>query len=654
MNTNRHKWEPLLYSAVGVGAMLVILVAVGVITSALRVRLDLTADRVYTLSKGTRAILKKLDTPVTINFYCTRSEKEMPVYLKSYASRVEDLLAEYRQASGGRIQIKKFDPQPDSDAEDAANLDGVEGQVLSQGAILGLGEKVYLGLAVRCLDEKAVLPFLDPSREKLLEYDLTRAIARVVNPVKPILGVMSGLPIFGGPANPMMMMRNQQQGQEPWVVVSELRRDFTVKQVEITADKIDDDIHVLLVIHPASISDKAQFAIDQFVLRGGKLIAFLDPSSTVDSRNAMGMQNMLQRASQGGSSLDKLVKHWGLEFDINKVIADRNYVTMLRRRDRPTPVPEATWLSLTPEAIDASDVATSQIDSLLLPSAGVFTGSPAPGLTQTILLKTSSNAGTVDKMMASLGADTSKEFTPAGREFPLAVRLTGKFTTAFPDGPPAGPGPDADKDHEGDAAKAEADKPKGDSLKQATKDGVVVLVGDTDMLYDEFCVQVGNLFGQRIVQPFNGNLNFVQNLVEHLMGDDNLIGIRSRAVQNRPFTLVRKIQAQAEDRYREKIKSLEKDLQDTQQKLNDLQQAKAGDGSQRAILTSEQQAEIKRFNLKKAQVNKELKDVRKQLRQDIDSLETRLKWINIAGMPFLVAAGGLSLWLVKRKQTAAK
>ncbi|MGD0538602.1 MAG: Gldg family protein [Verrucomicrobiota bacterium] len=653
MTTSKHKWEPLFYSGIGVAAMFLILVAVGIIAGAAKVRLDLTAERVYTLSDGTRKVLGKLDTPVEIHFFCTQSGNDMPVSLKAYAKHVEDLLDEYRQVSSGRITVKKFDPQPDSDAEDLARLDGVEGQVLGGGEVIGLGEKVYLGLAVICLDQKQAVPFLDPARERLLEYDLTRAIGQVINPQKPVLGVMSGLPVFGQ-MNPMMA-RMGQQGQEPWVAITELQRDFTVKQLELNVDKIDDSINVLLVIHPANITDRTQFALDQFVLRGGKLIAFLDPLSVVDSRNAGNMQNMLQRAASGGSSLDKLLKAWGLDFDVSKVVADKNYVTPLRRGDGEAS-PEPTWLSLTPTAIDRSDVVTAQIDSLLLPFPGVFTGTPVAGLKETVLLKTSGNSMLVDKMMVQFGGGSAiKDFVPSGKEYALAVRLTGKFKTAFPGGKPPGAADSKDEEDKAKDDKAkEATKTdkKDDSLKESQKDGLVVLVGDTDLLYDQFAVRIQNFFGQRLASPFNGNLNFLQNVVEQMMGDSNLIAVRSRAVQSRPFTRVKEIQAQAEEQYRTRIAQLTKDLEDAQQKLGELEQNK--DKNQRYILSPEQQAEIKRFHDKEAQAKRDLKQVRKQLRKDIDSLETRLKWVNIAGMPFLVTVAGISLALLKRKQTAAK
>lgn len=635
----RKQLETVLFSTIGVVVMFFILVGANIILGLFKVRVDLTAEKSHTLSAGTKAILAKLDTPVKIRLYCTQSEAEMPLPMKNYARRVEDILQEIRTASHGRVEIEKLDPQPDTQAEESASLDGVEGQSMN------LTDRFYLGLAVSCLDLKESIPFLSPNRERLLEYDISRAISRVIKPEKSVVGVMSALPVFGMPMNPMMMQMGQ-QGREPWAFISELRRDFTVKEVGMDTDKIDDQIKVLIVLYPKGISDKSQFAIDQFVLRGGKLVAFLDPLSIADNRNA-GM-NPLQRASSSGATMDKLLKNWGVEMDVNKVVADMNYMIQIGRGGREETAPAV--MLLTQKGINADDIVTGQIDSALVPYSGVFTGTPASGLTQTVLLKTSERSQLIEKMMAEMGGESVvKSFNSSGKEYPLAIRLSGKFKTAFPDGKPKDkpePGADDKKDEKKDAA------PAGDALKESAKENTIILVADSDMLYDPVCVQVQNVFGQRIMVPQYGNLNFAQSLVEQLSGDDNLIAVRSRASLSRPFTVVKEMEARAQDAYRSKIKQLDDSLQETQQRLNDLQRTK--DKSQRSILSPEQQAEITKFKKQEAEAKRQLRDVRKTLRRDIDSLETRLKWMNIAGMPLLVAGGGLSLAFLKRKKTAAK
>ena len=632
--------QTVLYSTLGVAAVAIILVVVNFLIARMPVRVDLTAEKAYSLSKGTKAILKKLDTPVQIRFYCTRNEN-MPPQLKLFAQGVEDLLHEYRQASHGQIEIQKLNPEPDSDAEDSAKLDGVEGQMLPT------GEKLYLGLSVSMLDQKEALPFLDPQRERLLEYDLSRAITRVITTQKPVVGVMSPLPISGQQMNMMMMQMGQQRGQEPWVVYSELKRDFTIQQVEMTADKIPDDIKVLLVVHPRGITDAAQYALDQFVLRGGKLIAFLDPSAVLDRQQP---QNpMMGGGQQGGgpSNLEKLLTAWGIAFDSTKTVADMEYLGRTSRGRAPG------VMGLGEQALSKDDILTAGADNVFMIFPGSFSGTPVEGLKQTVLIHSSKNAQLVDPMMAQMAPeDVIKNFAPANKEFAMAVRLTGKFKTAFPQGKPKEPADPSNKD----AKKDDKSAPAG--LKESKEENTVVLIGDSDMIQDQITVTpIQNPFGGgRMVMPANGNLAFAQSAVEQLTGDSNLIAVRSRATRERPFTVVRKMQADADASYRNKIKELEGSLAETQRKLNELQQHREGEAktAQRFILSAEQQAELAKFRQTEADVKKQLKEVRRNLRADTDALENRVKWINIAGMPLLVAISGLGFSLIKRKRNAAK
>jgi len=634
------KLETMLFSVAGVAAMFVILVGFNYIASLGKQRVDLTKEKLYTLSKGSKEILKKIDGQVEIRFYYTHGEKQMPMQLKSYAQRVEDLLSEYQQYAGKKLLIKKLDPQPDSDAEDSANLDGVDGQMLQT------GDKIYLGLAIEFVGQKAALPFLTPDRERLLEYDLSRAIAGVLTEEKPVVGVMSSLPVFGMPMNPMMaQMGRQQQPQEPWVFITELKNDFNVEQVETAVDKIDDKYKVLLVVHPKNFSDKTQYAIDQYVLRGGKLIVLADPSAIVDNQ---GGSNPMMGSMPGSSSLDKLFSAWGVTMAPGKVIADMNFTTQLRGRNG-QPQSNPTFLSLTEGALNKDDVLTGPLDNLLIPFAGSFGGTPAAGLTETVLVKSSSNSQMVEGFIAQMsGENIVKDFKSGGKELPVVIRLTGKFKTAFPDGQPK----DAAAEAAPDGEKKPESKPE-DSLKESKTENAVLLVADVDWLYDQFCVQVQNFFGQRIVTPVSGNLSLLQGMVEQFAGDSNLINVRSRASLNRPFTVINKMEADANERFQSKIKELEASLADAQRKLNELQQKKEK-GQQRLIMSPEQQQEIQEFRKKEGEINKQLKEERKKLNREKEALEFKLKVANIAGMPLLVALFGISLFLIKRKRTAAR
>jgi len=622
--------ETILYSTAGVVVMFVLLIAFYVVSSAFKQRADLTADKAFTLSPGTKAILNKLDSRVTIRFYCTQDTTAMPPMLRTYSQHIEDLLNEYKVAGHGKIIIEKLDPKPDSDAEDSARLDGISGQATSAFG----GDKVYLGIAVSMLDEKVAVPWLPPDRERLLEYDISRAISRVINPTPPVLGVMSALPIFGSAPNPMMRQMGQ-SSSEPWAFLSEIKKDFTVREIPMTTTKIDDDIKVLLVVHPRDITDETQYALDQFVLRGGKLLAFLDPHAYFDQKHDQ-MSQVLGESS-GQSTLDKLLKGWGLNMDLNKVTADMGFAGRNSQNGEVMP----TVLLINKTGINNDDVVTSQIDNLVMPFAGAFTGTPADGLKETVLLHSTADSELVDAITATVGQEQiAKDFKASNTNYALAIRLTGKFKTAFPDGPPK-------------PAKADVPAPSGPQLKESTGNGAVILVADSDMLNDQVCVQVQEILGYRMVRPMNGNLNFVESMVEQLSGDSDLISLRSRASLDRPFTRLRDMQAKAGRQWEEKLKQIESSKEETERKISELQSHKTQD-QQQFILSPEQQKELDNYQKTVADANKELKADRKELAKETDALEFWTKVANIAVMPALVCVTGVVLAMVKRKRTAAK
>jgi len=638
------KVETWLFPVAGVVAVLVILIAVNVLGNFLKVRSDLTQNKIYTLSPGTKRILDKLDTPVEIRFYYSKDNSSMPVPLRTYAQEVEDLLSEYQQAGHGKIQVVKLDPKPDSDAEDSARLDGVQGQTAAANLT---GDKIYLGLAVSCLDAKTAISFLSPDRETLLEYDISRAISSVVNPKKAVIGVMSDLPVLGRAANPMMMMQRQ-RGSDPWVFVQELKENYTVREVPLTVDKIDDDISVLLVDYPKGITESAQFAIDQFMLRGGKMVALLDPFSFVDSQLSGGQQAMM-RGETYSANLDKLLKTWGLEFTADKIVADPNLATKIQRQAGSVDS-DMTVLSVNGDTINKSDPLGASTTDLLLPFAGAFIGTPVGGLKEETLVSTTPQAGLIEATSVMLGADAARKFyKPGNTPLAMAVRLSGKFKTAFPDGKPAAAASPTPTPAASPAASA---TPTPAPLKEATNEGVAVLIGDSDFAFDQIAGRQQQMLNQVVFTPTNGNLNLIESSVELLAGDSNLMSIRSRTSANRPFVLVDKMEAAAQDKYQSKIDELETGLTQARQKLSELQSAKQSD--QKSVLSPEQQAEIKKFQENEAQIDRQLKQVRKELRQEIDSLQNWLKWLNIALMPVVVTCIGLGLAFFKKRSRAAR
>ena len=611
------KTESLVYSSIGLAALFLILVASNYLFSFSAKRIDLTEGGLYTLSQGTKQILRGLQAPVKVKLYLSQGET-VPVQLRSYAQRVEDLVREFKSVAGTNLVIEKYNPRPDSEEEDAAQLDGMDAQQLFS------GEQFYLGLVVSQLERKQSIPTLSPQRERLLEYDLARALARVGSPERPVLGLMSALPVLGEKFNPFT-----RQSSEPWVLANELKRDFNVKPVNLTADSIDADIRVLLVIHPRDLPEASEYVLDQFVLRGGKLVVFVDPYAYFDQQ-----PGPIPGVGGGGTSstLARLFKAWGVEMNPGKVIADLVYASGGGQRYTPT------VLTLNRTAFSRDDVVTSQIETLLYPFGGAFEIKPAEGLKVTELVKSSPNSMLVDNVVATVsGEPATKGFQPENKTRPLALRLTGKFRTAFPDGKPK-----TDRK----PAKEEPD------LRESAGENSVILVADVDMLNDGAAVDVQEVFGRRIVVPSNGNLAFAQSMVEQLASGEALISLRSRAAAFRPLTVVREMEAEAQTQYFGRLKSLEDELQKTTDKLQELQKARGTALKSAQILTPEQQVELENFRKRVAETRKELKDLRKNLRQDAESLVFWTKVLNIALMPLLIAIAGLAIAVLRRRRQA--
>ncbi|HKI65368.1 MAG TPA: Gldg family protein [Burkholderiales bacterium] len=616
------KYETLVYSAVGLAALFLILVAFNYLAGITPLRADLTEGKLYTLSAGTRKLLHGLEAPVKIKLYVSRDES-VPVQLRAFSKRVEDIVNELKAVAGKNLVVEIYHPQPDSEEEDAAQLDGIEAQQLPS------GDSFYLGAAVSRLERKQTLPVISPQREPLLEYDLVRAIARVSSPQQPVVGVMSALPVLGEAYNPMT-----RRPSDPWVLANELKREFDVKQVNMSATEIPKDLKVLLLIHPRDVTPQTEYALDQFVLRGGKLIAFVDPYAYFDQLPSV--PGMPQQGTS--SSLPALFKAWGVEMDPGKVLSDVVYASGGGQRYTPT------VLSLNRGAFDRDDVVTSQLETLLYVFGGAFKVKPAEGLKVTDLVSSSPDSMLVDDSVATASGDAAtKDFRPGGKSWPLALRLSGKFKTAFPGGPPAAPG-SKDKDKKKNASPAQ--------LKGSAHDNSVILVADTDMLADPAAVDVQDVFGRKVVVPSNGNLAFALGMVEQFAAGDDLISLRSRAASFRPLTVVRELEANAQKQYFGKIRELEQEIKSTTDKLQELQKAQGGSAASAQILTAEQQAELDRFRKQVAKTKLELKEVRKNLRRDSESLVFWTKVANIALMPLLVALFGLMVALLRRRRAA--
>ena len=612
--------------AAGLVLLAAIVVAADVILANLPLRADLTAERFYTLSDGSKAVLAKLDQDVTLKYYVSSSAADMPMQLKTYAARVQNLLKEYERAAGGHVVLEAYDPKPDSDAEEWAQRYGIEPQTVNP-----FGSPIYFGVVAVCGDNEQTLAQLSPRTESTLEYDVTRLVTRVAWPEKPVVGVMTSLPdvLGGGQMNPMMM----QMGQRPpegWAAFAELGKDYEVRTVATDVASIDDDVKTLVLLHAKDLSDKALYAIDQFVLRGGKLIACVDPFSIKDMIASRQKQNPMMMQMGGGqdgpSTLGKLFDAWGVKFDTSKVTGDLEAATKLNNGqggvdDNPA------FLSLTQANMDQGDLLVSRLTQVMFPFAGAFVfEKKGMDLTFTPVITTSKeNACSVDKMSVQFGGGM-KDMIPDGHARVLAARLSGTFKTAFPKGP----------DGTNDVSKALAEGK-----------GTVLLFADSDFLADDFCVRMMKTPFGSIPQLINDNLTLFSNVIEQFAGREELIGVRSRGTTDRPFTVVNELEAKAMRQWQRKAADFEAELQMTQQRLQTLQKQKSGD--ERFILSQEQQDEILKLRKAQAETRKQLKNVRKELTADIDSLGLTLKVVNIGLIPALVILFGLLRGLKRRK-----
>lgn len=616
--------------AAGLAILFAIIVTANVLSSRLHLRADFTKDKLFTLSDGTKKLLGNLDREVTLKFFFSRSLEAVPVQLKQYAQRIQDLLREYERLGHGKITLEVLDPKPDSDEEEQAQRSGVQGQPIDQFGNV----EIFLGLEIQSGAKETAIPFFTPQQEEKLEYDITRRILEVTEAKKPKIGLLSSLPVMGGP--PQNPFGGPQGGSEPWAFIGELQNQYEFEQVEPSLTEVSTNIDTLIVIHPKMLGDAALFALDQFVLRGGHLIAFLDPKCIVDPAAQQGGMMGMGGGGPDFSDLNKLTKAWGIEMDTGKVVADGQAATRIRGM-MGKPQRNTSWLSLRNLNMAKSEIAVGTLDSVMLPFAGGFTGKPAEGLKMDTLIQSSPGASLVSAMEATMGGDMTLGVASekSDKPIPLAIRLTGKFKSAFPDGKPKGePGAGAETN--------------AVALKESAKPGAVILVGDVDMLNDNFAIQKINFLGQQAVQLANDNIIVMNNLVEQNSGSDILIGLRSRGSFRRPFDKVIALEDKAAEQWRAKEQELNQKLQDLQMKLSELQRSKNKD--QQLVISPEQRKEIENFKVQQVAMKKQLKEVRKNLRQDIDALGLKLKVMNIACVPVLVAAFGIVFAAARRKK----
>ncbi|MBL9113795.1 MAG: GldG family protein [Verrucomicrobiaceae bacterium] len=668
------------------------------------VRADLTEDGLYTLSQGTQNIIGNLsaDKPVTIRFYASDEDRVMPPMLQNYARTVSDLLLEFEKAGDGKIILQKLAPNPDTEDEDKAREDDVRGMQINSE-----GDNLYLGMAIECVQQKEVLPFLNPQEETLLEYQVVRAVQKVSRSKKSKVGVMSAMPVMG--SNDPMAQFQGRQNQPAWLFVDQLKLDYDVVEVDIGTDKVENDIDVLVCLHPASIQDKTLYALDQFVLRGGKLIGFVDPKCFIaEAISGQQQQNPMMRNQSSmidtRSNLKKLLDAWGIGFDDDQVVADMSYRSNIMGRVNPTA------LSLPNEALNKDDRLTKDLQALFMMTPGAFSITKKDGIEVSPLIQSSEVASKISNADADkVRRENLTNFSPDGRNLALAVRLTGKFKTAFPEGKPIDNTPPAPKvPGESGGAQDDANAPapaatpapapaapaapaaaatpapapppivpggpagtapaapvpapattitpsttnSGDSLKESkSADGAVILFADADMLYHEFFMRRDPMIGM-MVEQFN-NLSLFLGAVEQMSGGGDLIAVRNRASTTRPFTEMDKKKNEVETQFRPQMQKLETELQDAVTKVSSLR-GKRDEKTQRIILDPASQADLENWMKKQADIQKQIREIKKEQRKAIDWTEMTITLLNLVLVPGLVVLVGLLMAMGRRAATAAK
>ncbi len=581
-------------------------------------RIDLTADEQFTLSEGTLKLLGELEEPVELRLYVSSGIREANPFLASYADRVHDLLKAYAEAANGRISVRYIDPEPFSEEEDRAVGFGL------QPISLGDGTTGYFGIAgTNSTDDADVIAVLSPERERFLEFDLTRLVYNLAYPDKPVVGLVTGLPMNGDPA----------LQYKPWQVYSQLAQQFDIRYLGGEIGSFDEDMELLLVAHPKGLSERTLYAIDQFVLGGGKLLVFVDPHS-----EAAALRQQRPGMEPTSSDLAELFDAWGIAFDENRVVADPSAARQVQfpSGQRQQIVDYLAWLSLDPSHLNPDQPITAELQRVNLASAGFIEKKEGAEVELVPLLISSPQAQAIDAEEVRLFPDPLKligDYEPGDEALYMAAVVTGRFESAFPDGPPEG---------------AET---TAEHRREAAEPVSVIVVADTDLLDDRSWLARQNLLGQEVTLPLASNADFVANALDFLAGSEVLMALRGRDVALRPFTRIIAIRREAEQRYRAKEQELLDRLSELEDKLRKLQ---VSDDGGAAVLSEAQQQEIENFRSQLLETRAELREVQRALRSDIENLKARIRFANIGAVPLLVGLVAIGLALVRRARYRRK
>ena len=655
-----------LFSGTGLLTVAVaLLVSVGLISALPSIRIDLTEDDLFSLADGTRNIVSGLEEPIELLFFYSESATEDQPQIRSYGTRVQELLREIVIASGGNLILSIVDPEPFSEEEDLATQYGVQPVPVTQG-----GQGIYFGLVAVELDNEKdpalrvseTMPLIRPDQEQFLEYEFMQLVTRVANPDLKVVGLLTTLDIDGG-FDPMTGQATQQ-----WMITDYIRQLYDLRRIETDTEIIEEDVDILMIVHPEGLSEQTLYAIDQHVMRGGETFVFLDP--TADS--------MVSRSERGSmipagmrSDLPGLLEAWGVDYASDKVLTDNTLALRVQMGQGSRPVAHIGMIGANRTALAGDDIITRRLENLNLSSVGAL--APRDGATTRFepLIQSSSDAMLMNASLLEDVLDPSvlfDEFVSANERYTIAARVSGVISSAFPEGRPVSKDAAADASEEeteaddgNDSDEARIEKASSDSdtieahLSQTSGETNILLFADTDVLTDRLWVQVAQFMGQRIPQPYANNGDFVINALDNLSGGADLVSIRSRGRYSRPFERVVKLQREADDRLRTEEAALLERLAETEEQLAALNTDEGG--QLLGQLTPEIQTEIDRFNAELLDTRRSLRDVQFQLTADIEALGSNLKWFNTAAIPMLLTVIALFMSLTRarrRRELAAR
>lgn len=607
-----------LYSRFGLLALAALGLAVILLSNALfrSWRLDLTENNLYSISDGTKNILRSIDEPINLYYFFSDSTSGNATALRAYAQRVREVLEEFSLVAGGKVRLQVIDPLPFSEEEDQAAQFGLQAVPIG-----GTGETVYFGLAgTNAVDDQSVVPFFQAEKEAFLEYDLAKLVHSLANPARPVIGLLSTLPLDGG-FDPATMQRTP-----GWMISDQLKQLFELRTIESSATSIDAEVDVLMLVHPKGLSDATLYAIDQFILGGGRALVFVDPFAEVDAPPQDPNNPAAMFSAVRASNLSKMFDVWGVKFDDTRFVADDRFALTIGDPRSQQQVRHLGFLGLVSDGLDRNDVVTGDLNSVNVGYGGAFSLADDASATLSPLIVSSAESALLSADQLRFMPDPDglrRNYAADADTYMIAARIQGNVKSAFEGGPPED---------------AEAG---GEHLNESAAGINVIAVGDVDMLTDRFWVQVQNFFGQRLASAFANNGDFVFNALDNLTGDSDLISIRGRASYRRPFDRVEELTRKADEQFRTTEERLQEELAQTEKRLGELQANR--DDENTLIVSDEQRAEIEQFLEQKLRIRKELRQVRRNLDKDIKQLGTRLKAINIAAMPLAVVAFAIAM-----------